>query len=83
LKWHSDCRSETYTRSQLVCKGLREIQSGGRRLNIGKDHIHFERTRRKPRGDVLRYRLPRKACYRLMVSAGHWSDIRSYILPQE
>jgi len=71
LKWHCDCRSEADMRSQLMRKGLRELQSGGRFLQIGEDDVHLERSRSKPWGALLGYRLPRKVRGRLMVSAAH------------
>jgi hypothetical protein len=71
LKRHCDCRSEGDMRSQFMCKGLRELQSGGRFLQIGEDNVHLERSRSKPRGALLGYRFPRKVCGRLMVSAAH------------
>ena len=71
LKRHCDCRSEADMRSQFMCKGLRELQSGGRFLQIGEDNVHLERSRSKPWGALLGYRFPRKVCGRLMVSAAH------------
>jgi hypothetical protein len=71
LKWHCDCRSEADMRPQLMCIGLRELQSGRSFLQIGEDDVHLERSRSKPRGALLGYRLPRKICGRLMVSAAH------------
>lgn len=71
LKRHCDCRSEADMRSQFMCKGLRELQSGGRFLQIGEDDVYLERSRSKPWSDLLGYRFPRKVCGRLMVSAAH------------
>jgi hypothetical protein len=71
LKWHCDCRSEADMRSQLMRKGLRELQSGRSFLQIGEDDVHLERSRSKPGGTLLGYCLPRKVCGRLMVSAAH------------
>lgn len=71
LKWHCDSRSEADVRPQFMCKGLRELPSGGSFLRIGEDNVHLERCRSKPWGALLGYRFPRKFCGRLMVSAAH------------